>query len=280
MVRSWLAWCSWCASDGPMQRRRSSGGGAPHVATTSRLSPVWLLDRCATATGRTHLQAKAAIDARRQEGQGPLSWADTIVLAAKVRPGGVLLPAAPFHGGGQRHAPILVAADVHPLLLVVHSAQRTAALCWESASLAWSGTQTTRIAHPCWGLQTTQELAWREDKIRKAADRELRFCGAFARMLRGSGAPKCLAGWKPCLGGGSVQVGHWPGESWARVPSQPHPAAACSPGMQPTLVPVSSPPNPCSRQGRHDCRRLWQRHPRAAGACGCHGARPCGPHPC
>lgn len=31
------------------------------------------------------MQAKAAIDARRQEGQAPLSWADTIVLAAKVR---------------------------------------------------------------------------------------------------------------------------------------------------------------------------------------------------
>jgi L-ascorbate peroxidase len=29
-------------------------------------------------------QAKAAIDARRQEGQAPLSWADTIVLAAKT----------------------------------------------------------------------------------------------------------------------------------------------------------------------------------------------------
>jgi hypothetical protein len=28
--------------------------------------------------------AKEAIDARRQEGQAPLSWADTIVLAAKV----------------------------------------------------------------------------------------------------------------------------------------------------------------------------------------------------
>lgn len=44
--------------------------------------------------------------------------------------------------------------------------------------------------------------------------------------------------------------------------------------------PSHLPPSTCSRQGCGDCRRLWQPHPRAHWAGGCHGACSCGPHPC
>ena len=39
---------------------------------------------CSSPLMANQLQAKAAIDAGQQQGQAPLSWADTIVLAAKV----------------------------------------------------------------------------------------------------------------------------------------------------------------------------------------------------
>ncbi len=53
-----------------------------------------------------------------------------------------------------------------------------------------------------------------------------------------------------------------------------------SPAGHPFAQQVPGLPRPtCSRQGRPDCRRLWQRHPRAHRAGGRHGARPRGPHP-
>lgn len=191
------------------------------------------------------LQAKAAIDARRQEGQVPLSWADTIVLAAKVRLAEHCMRVHRCRcmsaGLTRMHAVPALMPGMSPTVPV-----RTPCFAKQAP-------------RPCTsGLQTTQELAWREDKISKAADRER----SLATRLPGR------MPWLPV---------RWPSLEQS---------GCCSCKLLPCgmrhVSPTASPPGrtSCSCQGRRDCRRLWQPHPRAHWAGGCHGACSCGPHPC
>lgn len=59
--------------------------GSAGSCTTPRGGGLWRCHRQPRLHVPPSLQAKAAIDASQQQGQAPLSWADTIVLAAKVR---------------------------------------------------------------------------------------------------------------------------------------------------------------------------------------------------